>query len=127
MPDETKVPAAVSAAIICQDWRTVESYLSEQILYRPGSGAEITGRANVIKRLREIFENIAHFTRHQVRQVWQGEGRVAIEMDAYYRRLSDGQEVVIACTDIYRVQDEQLNEWRVYADVTPLFTNGKPQ
>ena len=66
---------------------------------------------------------LARFTSHEVRQVWEGQGRVAIEMDAVYQRIKDAKDFVIACTDIYRVEGGKIREWRVYADISPLFIN----
>jgi limonene-1,2-epoxide hydrolase len=123
MPNPVEIPAAVSAAIIDQNWDQVRSHLAEDILYRPGSRPEIHGREEALQMMIETFTKFARFTGHRVRQVWEGQGRVAIEMDAIYRRIRDDKEFVIACTDIYRVEDNKIREWRVYADVSPLFLN----
>jgi limonene-1,2-epoxide hydrolase len=121
MPNPAEIPAAASAAIIRQDWDEVASHLAEDILYRPGSRPEINGRDKVLSKMKEFFTQLAQFTGHKVRQIWEGQGRVAIEMDAYYRRIRDKKDFVIVCTDIYRVEDNKIREWRVYADLSPLF------
>jgi limonene-1,2-epoxide hydrolase len=123
MANPVEIPAAVSAAIIKQDWDKVKSLLAEDILYRPGSRPEIHGRENVLAAMKQIFTQLARFVSHEPRQIWEGNGRVAIEMDAVYQRIRDGKDFVIACTDIYRVGNNQISEWRVYADISPLFTD----
>jgi limonene-1,2-epoxide hydrolase len=121
MANPVEIPAAVSAAIIKQDWDKVKSLLAEDILYRPGSRPEIHGRDKVLPGMKDFFTKFAQFVSHEPRQIWEGNGRVAIEMDALYRRIKDGKEFVIACTDIYRVVDNKITEWRVYADLSVLY------
>lgn len=83
---------------------------------------EIHGADNTIKALKTMFTPVAKFTGHKVRQIWEAEGvdGVAIEMDAYYRRIKDNKDFVITCTDIYRLRGDKIGEWRVNADVSPL-------
>ena len=92
-------------------------------MYKPGSRDEIHGADNTMKTLKEFFTQVAVFTGHKVRQIWEAEGvdGVAIEMDAYYRRIKNNKDFVITCTDIYRLRGDKIGEWRVNADISPLF------
>jgi limonene-1,2-epoxide hydrolase len=98
--------------------------LSEELYYKPGSNPAIQGRDEVLKYLKHFFHTFARFTGHDVRQVYEAGNAVAIEMDAFYTRHKDGKKLVIACTDIYRLKGNRIQEWRVYADVMPIFMNG---
>jgi limonene-1,2-epoxide hydrolase len=123
MTDKAKVPAAVSAAIISNDWDAVRAGMADDIIYKPGSSPEIHGADETVKTLKKFFSEVAVFTGHKVRQIWEADGvdGVAIEMDAYYRRIRDGKDLVITCTDIYRLKGDRIGEWRVNADISPLF------
>jgi limonene-1,2-epoxide hydrolase len=122
MTDKAKVPAAVSSAIIKGDWDGVRAGLADDIVYKPGSRDEIYGADNTMRTLKGFFTQVAVFTGHKVRQIWEAEGvdGVAIEMDAYYRRIKDNKDFVITCTDIYRLRGDKICEWRVNADLSPL-------
>src|SRR5512135_2198404 len=122
MTDKTKVPAAVSGAIMKEDWDEVRAGLADDIVYKPGSRDEIHGADDTMKARKTMFTEVAKFTGHKVRQIWEAKGvdGVAIEMDAYYRRIKDNKDFVITCTDIYRLRGDKIGEWRVNADISPL-------
>ena len=123
MTEKAKVPAAVSGAIIKGNWDEVRAGLADDLVYKPGSSDEIHGADETMKVLKKFFSEVAEFTGHKVRQIWEAEGvdGVAIEMDAYYRRIKDNKDFVITCTDIYRMRGDKICEWRVNADISPLF------
>ncbi len=123
MTEKAKVPAAVSGAIIKGDWDGVRAGLADDIVYKPGSSDEIHGADETMKALKTFFSEVAEFTGHKVRQIWEADGvdGVAIEMDAYYRRIKDSKDFTITCTDIYRLRGDKICEWRVNADISPLF------
>jgi limonene-1,2-epoxide hydrolase len=54
-----------------------------------------------------------------VRKIWQEPDIITLEMDAYYQMIASGKTVTIACCDIYRLRGNKVNEWRVYADMSP--------
>jgi mannose-6-phosphate isomerase-like protein (cupin superfamily) len=42
-------------------------------------------------------------------------------MDAKYTTVKDKRHLTIACCDIYRMRGNKVSEWRVYADMLPLY------
>jgi len=110
MAGQVKVPAAVSTATSNGKWDEVRSHLAEDILDEPGSSPEVHGRDNTVKALQGFFTRVAKFTGHKVRQLWEEQGRI-----------KNRKDFVIACTDIYRVENGKVSEWRVRASISPLF------
>ena len=109
----------LASAVIAQDWNKVKSYLSDDILYKVGSGEPRYGPQEVVEFFKDTFRNIAVFTGHRVRKVWQEPDVITLEMDAYYEMVGSRKRVTIACCDIYRMRGNKVSEWRVYADMSP--------
>jgi limonene-1,2-epoxide hydrolase len=118
--EQIKTPLAISDAIVREDWDEVKSHLTDDVFYKVGSDPERHGPEDVVGFLKELFLT-AKFTGEDVRQIWESEGAVVIEMDAHYLRVKDGKQFSIACVDIYRLQGDKVREWRVYPDLRPLF------
>jgi alkylhydroperoxidase/carboxymuconolactone decarboxylase family protein YurZ/limonene-1,2-epoxide hydrolase/catechol 2,3-dioxygenase-like lactoylglutathione lyase family enzyme len=109
----------LSQAVMAQNWNKVYSYLTDDILYKVGSSEAVYGPQEVIEFFKNTFKNIAVFTGHRVRKVWQEPDIITIEMDAYYEMVSNKKRVTISCCDIYRMRGNRVSEWRVYADMSP--------
>lgn len=42
-------------------------------------------------------------------------------MDAHYKRIADGQAIVVPCCDVYRFEGDLISEWRVYPDASNVY------
>lgn len=111
----------LSESVIDENWKQVKSFLTEDIFYKVGSTEPVYGKQAVIDFLSSFFHNTAKFTGHKVRKIWNVPGIVTVEMDALYTTVKDRKDLTIACCDIYRMRKNQVSEWRVYADMMPLF------
>jgi alkylhydroperoxidase/carboxymuconolactone decarboxylase family protein YurZ/limonene-1,2-epoxide hydrolase/catechol 2,3-dioxygenase-like lactoylglutathione lyase family enzyme len=109
----------LSQAVMAQNWNKVKNYLTDDILYKVGSSDAVYGPQQVVEFFQNTFRNIAVFTGHKVRKVWQEPDIITIEMDAYYEMVSSKKRVTISCCDIYRMRGNRVSEWRVYADMSP--------
>jgi predicted SnoaL-like aldol condensation-catalyzing enzyme len=121
-PEQSQQLAAVgeiSQAVVAQDWEKVKRYLTDDILYKVGSGEARYGPQAVVDFFKDTFKNIGIFAGHKVRKVWQEADIIAIEMDAYYEMVGTKKRVTISCCDIYRMRGNKVSEWRVYADMSP--------
>jgi len=121
MSEQLEAIKALSDYILNEDWDKVGDYLTDDILYRVGSGEPQYGKQAVIGFLSNVFKTTAKLTGHDVRKLWEEPGIITIEMEAKYHRHRDNADVGVACCDVYRMQGNKVAEWRVYADGTPLF------
>ena len=103
-----------------QDWATIKSCLTEDVLYRVGSSEPVYGYESVEKYLSSLYEQVK-FEGADVRQVLEPQGQVIFEMDTHYLRLADNHSISFACTDILRMQGNKIREWRVYVDLSPMY------
>lgn len=117
--EQFKAVGELAQAVIDQNWDKVKSCLTDDIFYKVGSGEPRYGQQNVVDFFRDTFKNIAVFTGHKVRKIWQEQDIITLEMDAYYEMVGTKEQVTIACCDIYRMRGNKVSEWRVYADISP--------
>jgi len=121
MSEQLDAIKQLSEDVLKENWDKVRTFLTDDLFYKVGSGEPRHGRDAVATFLSNIFKTTAKLEGHDIRKIWEEPGMIAIEMDAKYRRVKDGQLVKVACVDIYRMRGNQIYEWRVYADGTPLF------
>jgi limonene-1,2-epoxide hydrolase len=119
--EQLKAVGELAGAVMAQDWEKVKSHLTDDVFYKPGSNPPVRGPSAVVDFFKQVFNNTAVFYGHVPRKVWQEPDIVSIEMDAKYKLVGSNKEVTIACCDVYRMRGNKVQEWRVYADVIPLF------
>jgi predicted ribosomally synthesized peptide with nif11-like leader len=117
--EQLKTVGELSQAVMAQDWDKVKSHLTDDILYKVGSSEPVYGPQAVVDFFKQTFQNTAVFTGHDARKVWEEPNIITIEMDAHYQLVSNKKTVTVACCDVYRLRGNKVNEWRVYADMSP--------
>ncbi|MEA5619039.1 nuclear transport factor 2 family protein [Cronbergia sp. UHCC 0137] len=118
-PEQLKVVGELSAAIMAEEWEKVKTYLTDDLLYKVGSGEPMYGPNAVVDFFKHTFKNTAKFYGHDARKIWIEPDIITIEMDAKYEMVGSKKHVKVACCDIYRMRGNKVSEWRVYADMTP--------
>ncbi|VEP13022.1 Ethyl tert-butyl ether degradation EthD [Hyella patelloides LEGE 07179] len=117
-----KVEKMVEALTI-EDWESFYPYFTYDVYYKVGANEPVYGPHAAAQYLSSFYQ-IVKPTQHQVRGAWQvGNDTVIIEMDAHYRRINDGQEITVPCTDVYRFKGNLIKEWRVYPDTSKIGEN----
>jgi limonene-1,2-epoxide hydrolase len=108
------------ASMIAQDWDTFKSCLTDDVMYRVGSSDPVYGPDAVAGFLQDFYTQV-QMQQPDIRQILEPEGQVIFEFEAHYLRLKDDKIVNFACTDILRMKDDKIREWRVYVDISPLY------
>jgi predicted SnoaL-like aldol condensation-catalyzing enzyme len=121
MSEQLDAIQEMSEAVLNEDWEKFKTFLTDDIMYKVGSSEPTYGKQAVVDFLSSVFKTTGKLTGHDVRKVWNEPDIITIEMDANYRRLKDDEMVKVACCDVYRMRGNQVSEWRVYADATPLY------
>jgi alkylhydroperoxidase/carboxymuconolactone decarboxylase family protein YurZ/catechol 2,3-dioxygenase-like lactoylglutathione lyase family enzyme/ketosteroid isomerase-like protein len=107
-------------ALTVEDWESFYPYFTYDVYYKVGANEPVYGPHAAAQYLSSFYQ-IVKPTQHQVRGAWQmGDDTVIIEMDAHYRRISDGVEITVPCTDVYRFKGDLIREWRVYPDTSKV-------
>lgn len=121
MSEQVQTAAAIANSVINAQWEEMKKHLTDDVFYKVGSSEPVYGKDAVVGFLSNLVSTTARFQSHNVRKIWEEPGIVVIEMDANYLRLQDRKKIKIACCDIYRMRDNKVSEWRVYADMAPFF------
>lgn len=121
MSEQLDAIKELSECVLKENWEKVKTFLTDDLMYKVGSSEPRYGKDAVSDFLASTFKTTAKLESHDIRKIWEEPGMIAIEMDANYRRVRDNRLVKVACCDIYRMRGNQIYEWRVYADGTPLF------
>ena len=121
MSEQLQAITKLSEYVLDRDWEQAKTLLADDILYRVGSSEPLYGKQAVVDFLSSLFKNQAQLIRHDVRQVFEEPDIISFEMDSKYVRNQDNHHLSIACCDIYRLEENRVKEWRVYADMSPFY------
>ncbi len=69
----------------------------------------------------DFFKSIAAL-RHEVLEVWRVDDIDICQLRVTYTR-HDGSQVSLPCANIWRRADDKFSEYRIYIDLTPLFSS----
>jgi ketosteroid isomerase-like protein len=73
-----------------------------------------------VEALSAFLVSVAGF-RHTVTNVWSDLDAVIAELKVHYTRL-DGTELTLPCCNVFRLRDGLVADYRVYMDITPVYT-----
>jgi ketosteroid isomerase-like protein len=85
-----------------------------------GNADVVTGRSEFVEALQAFVASVGSF-RHTVTNVWSDVDAVIAELKVHYTRL-DGTELTLPCCNVFRLQDGAVADYRVYMDITPVYT-----
>lgn len=102
-----------------RDVEAATRFLHPDVAYTVGARATVRGVPAVLRYVSEQ-ERLARWTGHTLRAAWQVEDVIIVEVVSHFVRVLDGQAISFPCTDIYRLEDGRVADWRVYADMSPL-------
>ncbi|SLN71381.1 SnoaL-like domain protein [Roseivivax jejudonensis] len=101
------------------DWGAAADFFTDDAAYHVSGRGSFEGIAG-IRRYMEWQRRLVEWTGHAPEMMIERDGIVIIEVMSNFRRLSDGADIVIPCTDIYRFDGERIRDWRVYTDTAPF-------
>lgn len=107
------------AAIDAKDTEAFLGYLTANGVFKYGSAAPARGREQVRAAVDGFFASIDGL-RHELTNVFPGDGAIACEGQVTYRRL-DGSEVTLPFCNVFILDGDLVTEYRVYIDSSPLY------
>lgn len=94
-------------------------HLAEDVIFQFGNAPQVHGRTAVRDAVAGFFAGIAGL-RHRVIGVWEGPESAVIQQAVEYIRL-DGRKLTLPCVNVLRYRSEQVIDYRIYMDVSPVF------
>ncbi|GAA4537156.1 nuclear transport factor 2 family protein [Pseudonocardia xishanensis] len=110
------------AAVDNQDANAVGSYVTDDLHFRFGSADPVIGKDEFVASSEQFLASLAGI-RHQIISLWEvEEGTVVAIMDVHYRR-HDGREHTLPCSNLFRLRDGKVHDYRIYMDIAPIFAD----
>ncbi len=106
------------AAIDAQDAGKFASYLTEDVVFRYGSGPPVHGRQAVHDYVAGFFETLDSL-RHRLLAEWENGGALICEGEVTYT-LPGGKEMTLPFVNVFGMQDSKIKDYKIYIDPTPL-------
>lgn len=115
-----KFVEAMERAVMSGDKAAAVQYLTENVHYIVGARPALHGIDAVVSYIAEQ-NRIARWEGHTLRAAWMNDGVFVVEVESHFTRIADKRPISFPCLDIYRFKDGRIYDWRVYADMSPLY------
>lgn len=106
-------------AIDAKDTDAFLAYLTGDGVFQYGSAPAARGRDEVRAAVDGFFASIEGL-KHELTNVFPGDGATACEGRVTYRRL-DGSEITLPFCNVFVFDGDLVAEYRVYIDIAPLY------
>jgi ketosteroid isomerase-like protein len=111
---------AIFAAFDSKDITALAALMTDDVRLQIGNADVVNGKAEFAEALQAFVGSVASF-RHTVTHVWSDVDAVIAELKVHYTRL-DGTKLTLPCCNVFRLRDGAVADYRVYMDITPVYT-----
>lgn len=95
------------------------AFFTEDAVFRFGNARAVSGKANIENAVSGFFSNIKGL-KHRILDVWVQGGVIICEGEVSYTR-NDDYKLTLPFTDIFRMRDGLIADYRIYIDISSLF------
>lgn len=106
-------------AIDKKDAAGFAKFLTEDALFRFGNTQAVAGKVNIENAVSGFFSSIEGL-KHRILDAWAQDGVIICEGEVTYTR-KDHYELTLPFTDILRMRNGLIADYRIYIDISPLF------
>jgi ketosteroid isomerase-like protein len=107
-------------AIDSRDAAGFAAFLTEDVLFRYGSQAPMSGRDRVQAHVADFFSSLVGL-RHEVLGTWWDEpSHTCVVQGEVAYSLKDGRRVNLPFVNLMELREERIQRYLIYADPTPL-------
>jgi limonene-1,2-epoxide hydrolase len=100
------------------------AHLADDVTMRFGNADPIHGRDEVGQAWAAFCQDL-NGVHHDLVEQWTVDGTTIVEARVTYTRGDDTQ-VTVPVVTIYRERDGEINDYRIYIDLAPLFAGQAP-
>ncbi len=109
----------VYEAVDSKDEQRLARFLTENCTFVYANNEPVIGRENVAESSKNFMASIAGI-KHQLLDVWAFDDVIVSRIEVTYTR-KDGSTLTVPAVTIWRLRDRQIDDYRIYIDVAPLF------
>lgn len=118
LPARTPTVKNLFQAIDNKDTETFAGFLAEHATFRFGNAPIVAGRANIAAVVDDFFNSVKALS-HTVAETWRTPTGVICQGTVTYTRFDDSTLTIPFC-NIFRVNEDLIEEYLIYADVSAL-------
>jgi ketosteroid isomerase-like protein len=111
---------AIFAAFDSKDIGALAALVTDDVRLQIGNADVVKGKPEFVEALQAFVRSVASF-RHTIINLWSDADAVIAELKVHYTRL-DGSELMLPCCNVFRFRDGAVADYRVYMDITPVYT-----
>lgn len=98
------------------------AFVTDDITLTFGNQPSATGKDQVRAALTAFWQTIEGLKHHFV-NVFESSGHFIFEETVSYTRM-DRHTVTVPCVTVIKFDGERARDWRIYTDLTPVFSPG---
>ena len=114
--------SAVYEAVDSRDEQRLARFLTENCTFVYANNDPVIGRENIAEYSKKFMALIAGI-KHRLLDVRAFDDVIVSRIEVTYTR-KDGSTLTVPAATIWRVRDRQIDDYRIYIDVAPLFAEG---
>jgi ketosteroid isomerase-like protein len=111
----------VYEAVDSKDEQRMARFLTENCTFVYANSEPVVGRANIAEASKNFIASIAAI-KHKLLDVWAVDDVIVSRLEVTYTRKDESTLIVPAVT-IWRVRNKQIDDYRIYIDIAPLFAH----
>jgi ketosteroid isomerase-like protein len=111
----------VYEAVDSKDERRLARFLTENCTFVYANSEPVIGRENIAESSKNFLALIAGI-KHQLLDVWAFDDVIVSRLEVTYTR-KDGSTLTVPAVTIWRMRNRQIDDYRIYIDVAPLFAH----
>jgi ketosteroid isomerase-like protein len=104
-----------------KDEQRLARFLTENCTFVYANSDPVVGRENIAESSKQFMALIADI-KHQLLDVWGFGDVIVSRLEVTYTR-KDGSTLTVPAVTIWRVSSRQIDDYRIYIDVAPLFAH----
>jgi ketosteroid isomerase-like protein len=111
----------VNKAVDSMDENKLAPFLTEGCTFVYGNGEPVIGRKNIAQTSKNFMATISGI-KHHLLNAWRFDEVIVSQLEVTYTR-NDGSTLIVPAATIWRMRDTQIDDYRIYIDVAPLFAH----
>ena len=111
----------VYEAVDSRDEQRLAPFLTEDCTFVYANNDPVIGRANIAESSKQFMSSI-NGIKHRLLDVWSFDDVIVSRLEVTYTR-KDGSTLTVPAVTIWRVSSRQIDDYRIYIDVAPLFAH----
>ena len=95
-------------------------FCTDDVTYQFGNFPVVFGKQGIRESFSDFLQNFKAL-KHDIQAIWEIGDTAIIDLEVTYTRHDD-KRFTLPCCNIIRIQDDLVQDMRIYMDISPVFT-----